>query len=94
MKIVFLTKWKPEVTQAQVEEALRVADDSFAKGPLLSYEHGLGKNLAVGDVHQADWGFILELEPENFQAWRESDAHEALGQVLRRLAGERITIEF
>ncbi|HKS47006.1 MAG TPA: hypothetical protein VJT49_18220 [Amycolatopsis sp.] len=94
MKIVFLAKWRPETDSAAIENLLEVAEKSLASGPFADYQHGLGLHLAQGGASVADWGFILDLEPDDLERWKTSEAHEALGRALRPICGEGMTIEF
>ena len=94
MKIVYLAKWKPGADQADIAALLREAPGIFARGPFVSCEHGEGLGLATRADASADWGFIIDIAPSDFGTWRDSQAHEDLGRVLRPIVGEGMTIEF
>lgn len=94
MKIVFLAAWRPDTGPAAVEAFLAVAEKALADGPFTACHHGRGLRLAQGGARQADWGMILDIEPENVEKWRSSKAHEDLGRALRPLCEEGMTLEF
>ena len=95
MKIIFLAKFKPDTSDTEADEAVRVAVESLAAGPFHSYEHGRGLRLAHGGgAHDADWGFIIDLDPANVERWRTSDAHQAMGSALRAICSEGISLEY
>ena len=94
MKVVLLVKWRPGTEQAAIEAFLDVAEKSLATGLFTDCRHGPGLHLAQGGAQQADWGMILDIEPDKVETWRASKAHEALGQALRPICGEGMTLEF
>lgn len=94
MKIVFLAKWHPDADSAAVEGVDAVAATSLAAGPFSSFQHGPGLHLAKGSTRIADWGFLAEIDPADVEEWRASEAHQALGQAIRPLCAEGMTIEF
>lgn len=95
MKIIFLAKFKPDTSTAAADDAVRVAAESLAAGPFNSYEHGRGLKLAHGGgTHDADWGFIIDIDPADVETWRASDAHQAMGVALRPICNEGLSLEY
>lgn len=94
MKIVFLVTWKADSDPAAIDEFVRTIPDVLAQGPFTSWEHGVGLKLSKGGATQADWGFILELDRDDLERWRASDAHQELGRRLRPLSGGGVSFEF
>ena len=95
MKIIFLAKFKSGTSDIEIDAAVRVAAESLAAGPFHSYEHGRGLRLANGGgAHNADWGFIIDLDPADVERWRTSDAHQAMGSALRPICSEGISLEY
>lgn len=95
MKIIFLAKFKPGTPAAAADDAVRVAAESLAAGPFTSYEHGRGLGLSHGGgAHDADWGFIIDIDPADVDRWRESEAHEAMGVALRPICSEGMSLEY
>lgn len=94
MKIVYLMKWKADVDQEAVDQFLRDVPKVLAEGPFTSVEQARGLKISKRPELSADWGFIVDLAPENFEVWRDSDAHTRLGQLMRPVSGGGMSFEF
>ena len=95
MKIIFLAKFKPDTTEAEAEKAVRIGAESLAKGPFRSWEHGRGMKIAHGGgAHDADWGFVIDIDPANVESWRQSEAHTTMGAALRPICIEGMSLEY
>ena len=93
MKIVYLVKWKQDVEQSAIDTFLEEVPKVLAQGPFTSVVQGPCLKISKRPEVSADWGFIVDLAREDFATWRDSDAHQRLGQVLRPVSGGGTSFE-
>lgn len=93
MKIVYLATWKPDADPEAVATFLREVPAVLATGPFVTCAHGPGLKVSKPGTNQADWGFVVDLDPGDLEVWRNADGHRRLGELLRPISGGGISFE-